>query len=107
MSQHDRLLLMHQKPFCTTVFTQRFNTCLLYTSGAADHKDIFIPCVLRLLRAAVHRQPFRLRKQHIVLKNRVDVGPVSYTHLYQKLNTIKVNTSGKSAAEVAQEIAAL
>ena len=27
--------------------------------------------------------------------------------LYQKLNTIKVNTSGKSAAEVAQEIAAL
>ena len=27
--------------------------------------------------------------------------------LYQKLNTIKVNTSGKNAAEVAQEIAAL
>lgn len=27
--------------------------------------------------------------------------------LYRKLNTIKVNTSGKSAAEVAQEIAAL
>ena len=43
-------------------------------AGAADHKDIFIPCVLRLLRAAVHRQPFRLREQHIVLKNRVDVG---------------------------------
>ena len=43
-------------------------------AGAADHKDIFIPCVLWLLRAAVHRQPFRLREQHIVLKNRVDVG---------------------------------
>lgn len=27
--------------------------------------------------------------------------------LYQKLNTIKINTSGKSAAEVAQEIAAI
>lgn len=27
--------------------------------------------------------------------------------LYQKLNTIKINTSGKSAAEIAQEIAAI
>ena len=43
-------------------------------AGTADYKDIFIPCVFRLLRTAVHGKAFRLREQHIVLKNRVDVG---------------------------------
>ena len=42
-------------------------------SAAAHHKHVFVPCVLRLLRAAVHHQPFRLCEQHIVFKHRVDV----------------------------------
>ena len=45
----------------------------LAATRTADYKDIFIPCVFRLLRAAVHRQPFRLCEQHIVLKIRVNV----------------------------------
>ena len=42
-------------------------------SAAAHHQHVFVPCVLRLLRAAVHHQPFRLCEQHIVFKHRVDV----------------------------------
>jgi len=45
----------------------------LAAAGTADHKDIFIPCVFRLLRAAVHGKPFRLRERDIVLKYRVYV----------------------------------
>ena len=41
-------------------------------SATADHKDIFIPCVLRLFGATGHHQPFRLRQQHIVFKHGVD-----------------------------------
>ena len=43
-------------------------------AAAADYNHIFIPRVLRLLRAAVHRQLLRLRQNDIVLKIRVDVG---------------------------------
>ena len=41
--------------------------------GTADHKDIFVSCIFRLLRAAVHGEPFRLCKRDIVLKYRVCV----------------------------------
>ena len=40
----------------------------LAAAGTADYKDIFIPRVLRLLGAAVHGKPFRLRQGDIVLK---------------------------------------
>ena len=33
----------------------------LAAAGTADYKDIFVSCVFRLLRAAVHGKPFRLR----------------------------------------------
>ena len=46
----------------------------LAAAGTADYKDIFIPRVLRLLGAAVHGKPFRLRQQHVILKYRVGVG---------------------------------
>ena len=46
----------------------------LAAAGTADDKDIFIPGVLRLLWAAVHGQPLRLRQNDVVLKYRVDVG---------------------------------
>ncbi len=45
----------------------------LAAAGAADHKDIFIPRIFRLLRAAVHGEPFRLRERDIVFKNGVYV----------------------------------
>ena len=32
----------------------------LAAAGTADYKDIFVSCVFRLLRAAVHGEPFRL-----------------------------------------------
>ena len=40
----------------------------LAAAGTADYKDIFVSCVFRLLRAAVHGEPFRLREGDIVLK---------------------------------------
>ena len=46
----------------------------LAAAGTADHKDIFVSCIFRLLRAAVHGEPFRLCKRDIVLKYRVGVG---------------------------------
>ena len=42
-------------------------------SASANNQNIFISCILRLLRAAVHSQSFRLRQQHIIFKNRVDI----------------------------------
>ncbi len=41
-------------------------------AGTADHDHVFVPGVLRLLRAAVHCKPLRLRQQYVILKNRVD-----------------------------------
>ena len=46
----------------------------LSRTAAADHDDVFISRVLRLLRAAVHGKPFRLRQNDVVLKLRVYVG---------------------------------
>jgi hypothetical protein len=43
-------------------------------AGTADHKDIFIPRIFRLLRAAVHGEPFSLCQRDIVLKYWVGVG---------------------------------
>ena len=45
----------------------------LAAAGTADHKDIFVSCILRLFRAAVHGKPFRLCERDIVLKYRVYV----------------------------------
>ena len=45
----------------------------LAAAGTADYKDIFVPCILWLLRAAVHGEPFRLCEGDIVLKYRVCV----------------------------------
>jgi hypothetical protein len=45
----------------------------LAAAGTADHKDIFVSCIFRLLRAAVHGEPFRLCQWDIVLKYRVCV----------------------------------
>ncbi len=45
----------------------------LAAAGTADYKDIFVPCILRLLRSAVHGEPFRLCQGDIVLKYRVYV----------------------------------
>ncbi|MDY3922925.1 MAG: hypothetical protein SOZ22_01070, partial [Ezakiella sp.] len=38
------------------------------------HDDVLISRVLRLLRAAVHGKPFRLRQNDVVLEIRVYVG---------------------------------
>ena len=43
-------------------------------AAAADHHDVFISRVFRLLRAAVHGKSFGLRQNDVVLKIRVDVG---------------------------------
>ena len=45
----------------------------LAAAGTTDNKDIFVSCILRLLRAAAHHQPFRLGEQHVIFKNRVDI----------------------------------
>src|SRR5699024_7037067 len=46
----------------------------LSAAAAADHDDVLISRVLRLLRAAVHGKPFRLRQNDVVLEIRVYVG---------------------------------
>ena len=46
----------------------------LAAAASPDNKDIFIPCILWLLWAAVHGKPFRLCEQHVILKYRVGVG---------------------------------
>ena len=46
----------------------------LAAAAAADHHDVFISRIFRLLRAAVHGKAFGLRQNDVVLKIRVDVG---------------------------------
>ena len=46
----------------------------LAAAGTADNKNVFVSCVLRLLRAAVHGKAFRLCQNDVVLKLRVYVG---------------------------------
>jgi len=43
-------------------------------AGAADNQHVFIPRRFRVLGAAVHGKPFRLRQQHVVVKVRVNIG---------------------------------
>lgn len=45
----------------------------LAAAGAADYKNIFVSCILRVLRAAAHHQPFGLRQQHVIFKHGVDI----------------------------------
>jgi len=45
----------------------------LAAAGTADNKNVFVSCILRLLRAAAHHQPFGLRQQHVIFKNGVDI----------------------------------
>ena len=40
----------------------------LAAAGTADYKNVFVSRIFWLLRAAVHGEPFRLRKWDIVLK---------------------------------------
>ena len=40
-------------------------------AGTTDDQDIFVPCVLWLLRAAAHHQPFSLCQNDVVFKHRV------------------------------------
>jgi len=44
-------------------------------AGTADDKHILVPRCLGVLWAAVHCQPFRLREDDVVAKDRVDIGP--------------------------------
>ena len=46
----------------------------LAAAGTADNKDVFVPCVFGLLRAAANHQPFGLRQNDVVLKYRVNIG---------------------------------
>ena len=45
----------------------------LAAAGTADYKNVLVAGIFRLLRAAVHGEPFRLREGDIVLKYRVCV----------------------------------
>ena len=45
----------------------------LAAAGTADNKNVFVSCILRLLRAAAHHQPFSLCQQHVIFKNGVDI----------------------------------
>ena len=45
----------------------------LAAAGTADYKNVLVAGIFRLLRAAVHGEPFRLREGDIVLKYRVYV----------------------------------
>ena len=45
----------------------------LAAAGAADHKHVFVSCILRVLRAAAHHQPFGLRQQHVIFKYGVNI----------------------------------
>ena len=44
----------------------------LAAARAADHNDILVSGILRMLWSAAHHQPFRLGKQHIILEYRVN-----------------------------------
>lgn len=46
----------------------------LSAAASSNHKDIFVSCILWLLRSAAHHQPFRLGQQYVVCKYRVNVG---------------------------------
>ena len=43
-------------------------------AGAADNQYIFVPGGLRVLGAAVHGKPFRLRQDNVVLKFGGNIG---------------------------------
>ena len=45
----------------------------LAAAGTTDYKNVLVAGIFRLLRAAVHGEPFRLREGDIVLKYRVCV----------------------------------
>lgn len=44
----------------------------LAAARAADHNDILVSGILRMLWSAAHHQPFRLGEQHIILEYRVN-----------------------------------
>ena len=46
----------------------------LSATASSNYKDIFVSCILWLLRSAAHHQPFRLGQQYVVCKYRVNVG---------------------------------
>ena len=46
----------------------------LAAAAASDHQNIFIPGGLGVFRPVVHRQPFRLCQQNVVVKIGVDIG---------------------------------
>ena len=43
-------------------------------AGSADHDDVLVPCVLPVLRAAVHGKELRLCQDHVVFEDRIDKG---------------------------------
>ena len=43
-------------------------------AGTADYQNIFISCGFGVFRPVVHRQPFRLCQQNVVVKIGVDIG---------------------------------
>ena len=45
----------------------------LAAAGTANHQNVFISGILRVLRAAAHHQPFGLRQQHVIFKHGVDI----------------------------------
>ena len=53
----------------------------LAAAGTAYNQNVFVPCIFRILRAALHRQPLGLRQDHVLLKirinKRLDVFPCS------------------------------
>ena len=44
----------------------------LTAARAANHNDVLISGILRMLWSAAHHQPFRLGEQHIILEYRVN-----------------------------------
>ena len=46
----------------------------LAAARAADNQYVFVAGIRRVLRAAAHREPFRLRQNHVVGKHGVDKG---------------------------------
>ena len=65
MKPEIKKLLILNAPYLLFVY-------LIDKAGAAV-KNVLVPRILWLLRAAVHGEPFRLRKRDIVLKYRVYV----------------------------------
>ena len=46
----------------------------LAAARAADNQYVFVAGIRRVLRAAAHREPFRLRQNHVVGKHGIDKG---------------------------------